>query len=154
MEIPLPFFLAGFKQSHQRVSLAKNQTDRKQMFIALFEALNWIVSIDDRLRRNEPKWQDQFGNSGEIVRAIRLGRNRVHHQWADIFFYSRQGLMLPVQIPSPLFDYVWIEAKQLPPVAKKFEDREGKALYQQLLENQPVRHSLLQMEGLFDKAIS
>lgn len=152
MQISLPELLDGFKQSHQRFQVAKNNIDEKQMFITLFEALNWVVSIDDRLRDRNSNWQDQFGKQGETVKAIRFARNRVHHQWAYIL-HIRDGVTLPVRLPTPLFDWVWIAATQLPAVAKRYEDPKGEKLYRQLLENKPVRFSLLEMENLFDKVI-
>ncbi len=152
MEISLPDLLVGFKQAHQRFQVAKNEEDNRQMFITLFEALNWTTTIDDRLSVRNRNWQDQFGTDGDIVRAIRFARNRVHHQWADIL-YMRPGVTIPVQIPTPLFDWVWIEATKLPPADKRFPDPLGEKLYKKFLENKPARHLLLEMESLFDQAI-
>jgi len=153
MQIALPDLLEGFKQAHQRFRVAKNDDDSRQMFFTLFESLNWIASIDDRLRDKNPSWQDQFGKKGQIIRALRFVRDRVHHQWADAV-YIRPGVSVPVEIPTRLSDWVWIEASQLPvPLEEHFRNPHGKKLYQQLLEDRAVRYSLSEAEAVFEKVI-
>jgi hypothetical protein len=50
---------------------------------ALFESLNWAVSLDDRLRRDDDnEWATRVDGGG-VVRGIRYARNCVHHDWAS-----------------------------------------------------------------------
>jgi hypothetical protein len=50
---------------------------------AVFEALNWSVTLDERLR-HELDGSDWIADlkAGGVVRALRYARNCVHHNWA------------------------------------------------------------------------
>ena len=60
-----------------------------ERYFALFEALNWAVSLDDRLSRDWPfaeiiygkYWCDDFAGGG-LIRGLRHARNAVHHDWS------------------------------------------------------------------------
>lgn len=60
-----------------------------ERYFALFEALNWAVSLDDRLSRDWPfaeivygkYWCEDF-TSGGLIRGLRHARNAVHHDWS------------------------------------------------------------------------
>lgn len=50
---------------------------------AVFEALSWSVTLDERLRHDLDgrDWTADFKGGG-VVRALRYARNCVHHDWA------------------------------------------------------------------------
>jgi hypothetical protein len=50
---------------------------------AVFEALNWSVTLDERIR-HESKGEDwTVGiDGGSVIRALRYARNSVHHDWS------------------------------------------------------------------------
>ena len=60
-----------------------------ERYFALFEALNWAVSLDDRLTIDWPfeeiahgrYWCDEFRGGG-LIRGLRFARNSVHHDWS------------------------------------------------------------------------
>lgn len=60
-----------------------------ERYFALFEALNWVVSLDDRLTTDWPfdkithgtYWCDEF-SGGALIRGLRFARNSVHHDWS------------------------------------------------------------------------
>ena len=60
-----------------------------ERYFALFEALNWAVSLDDRLVIDWPfeeiehgkYWCDEFRGGG-LIRGLRFVRNSVHHDWS------------------------------------------------------------------------
>jgi hypothetical protein len=72
---------------------SENDLDEKllayERYLALFEALNWGVSLDDRLTRDWPfeeiafgrYWCDEFAGGG-LIRGFRCARNSVHHDWS------------------------------------------------------------------------
>lgn len=72
---------------------SKNDLDEEllayERYLALFEALNWGVSLDDRLTRDWPfeeitfgrYWCDEFAGGG-LIRGFRCARNSVHHDWS------------------------------------------------------------------------
>ena len=50
---------------------------------ALFESLNWAVTLDYRLRHDDnDAWATRV-DGGDVVRGIRYARNCVHHDWAS-----------------------------------------------------------------------
>lgn len=60
-----------------------------ERYFALFEALNWAVSLDDRLSRDWPFEEISFGKywcddfvGGGLIRGLRHARNAVHHDWS------------------------------------------------------------------------
>ncbi|SRR5260221_13238953 len=151
MEISLNDLLEGFRQSYDRTKDAKNTRDGRAVFLALFETLNWIVSIDDRLRIEQGNnWFRQVGPQGQVVRALRYARSRVHHNWADII-YMTEGATIPVEIPFGFHEWRWKTVQNLPAESNSWiaRNRTIRHLYQQLLEDQPVRDSLRQIDELF-----
>lgn len=107
--VPVYLLIDGFEQSCDRFYLAMKSTSRDATFIPLFEALNWAVSIDERLQKawsaaptNPAKfWSDGFAH-GDTVKGVRFARNRVHHQWADALWLSLDSARLPSRNPRPI----------------------------------------------------
>lgn len=103
MEISTDELVLGFEQAYERIKDAKNQKEKLEVFLALFETLNWIVTIDYKLQEKEKEWYKKFGKDGEVVKALRYARNRVHHQWADITLMT-SGMSIPVSLPAPFHE--------------------------------------------------
>lgn len=155
MEISIDFLLSGFKEAYKRTRDTKNEKDPEKLFHCLFETLNWIVAIDDRLRsdKHDDSWFDQYrinGDEGNFIRALRFARNRVHHQWADIVFNTPGG-QLPMQLPAALHEWRWEKLSNLPPALPHFADYEGKLLYLLLLEDQPARMALQKVASVLEQ---
>ncbi|MGI8420404.1 MAG: hypothetical protein ACR2LN_07245 [Candidatus Levyibacteriota bacterium] len=126
MEIPLEYLLRGFINAYTRTKDAKNQIEPKELFTCLFETLNWVVAIDDRLKRdrNDNIWYTQYRADGDVLRAVRFARNRVHHQWADIV-YNTPGAVLPMELPAGLHEWNSKRLQDLPPALPRFSDPSG-----------------------------
>jgi hypothetical protein len=141
----------GYRRAHARFTDTKDQRERKERFVPLFETLNWVVAIMD----SEPKfWRD------EIVVALRFARNSVHHQLADA--------LEPRDVPFPqvatnqvggsriigppvVLDWFWIPADQLPKPPLRFINRGyrvGRKAYEDRLEGEPVAHALAHLDML------
>lgn len=78
--------LRHFERPELEPSVYEDQVSPSGVYIALFEALNWAVSLDDRLANDWPDnvgraWQGEVENGGAI-RGLRYARNCVHHDWA------------------------------------------------------------------------
>jgi hypothetical protein len=63
-----------------------------ERYLALFEALNRGVRLDDRLTRDWPFEEISFGEyrcdefaGGDLIRGLRYARNAVHHDWSPAF---------------------------------------------------------------------
>jgi hypothetical protein len=117
----------GFGDAYSRLisSATETQTDSRPAFIPLFEVLNWTVTIDFRLQqdRADPEWWKQVPD-GVLARAVRLARNRVHHQWANAIggpIASRHPESVPrltafsLRPPHPYRQAAWRWRKELPP---------------------------------------
>lgn len=107
-------------------------------YVALFESLNWAVTVDERLWQEwhgviaEPKaWYREI-EYGEAMRGIRFARNRVHHQWSAA-----------IELPAAAQDrtllrahaFSWTWAWPLPPGRP---DSEGERIYEKQLAGEPV----------------
>lgn len=142
--------IKGYHQSYQRYKVAKNQSDPEELFFSLFETLNWAVSVDEKLKKEKTNWQHSFGKKGEIMRAIRYVRNRVHHQWADAMFKS-SGAAFPLELPFALMEWNWKKLEDLPPIEPLFKDEKGKQMYKEYLEGEPIRFSLGKLDNFFSQ---
>ena len=106
--------LAGFEEAAQRCYVASKETNSDAAFRPLFEALNWSVSLDDRLQAaweasptNPAKWWSDGFIHGDDVKGVRYARNRVHHRWADALFLSHSGFALPMRFPLAFREWRW-----------------------------------------------
>lgn len=64
----------GYVLAVRRLRDGVNRSHANDIYIALFEATNWLDSLGER---------DAGLNSREEVQAIKFIRNRTHHQWAS-----------------------------------------------------------------------
>jgi hypothetical protein len=111
--VTLKSLVGGFEQAAQRFYVASKGTDSDVAFRPLFEALNWSVSVDERLqevweagRTNPAKWWSDGFIHGDDVKGVRYARNRVHHQWADALF-SSSGFAFPMTFPLVFLEWRW-----------------------------------------------
>jgi hypothetical protein len=128
--------------------------DPERTFIPLFETLNWLVAIADRLNKEEHTFNPQ---SEALLRGIRHARGRVHHQWAEAFELRDDVRFNPVWLglattpsgpthlmydpPETFTDWCWRAATELPPGDHERDDR-WKEVYTEYLAGQPVRRAL------------
>jgi len=149
--------LIGYTDAAARFDeAAKKMRDPQATFIAAFEALNWAVALDDRVRRQwKPdgqllswKWRERVGHGAEIMGGVRFVRNSVHHQWADAFRVDNAGRMYPKTYPVAYFEWVWRPADELPvPDQKPWKEDED--VYRLHMEGRPVRAALNVLNGAF-----
>jgi hypothetical protein len=140
----LDTLLRGYRQAHERWKTGPRLSlDAEEAFMGIFEALNWAVVVDDRLRQVSPtgkRWPTSHAN-GAIVAGFRYARNTVHHDWSDALCVE-QGAVLPAVLPMPLFEWCW---EQTLPAA----NARGAAEYAQHLAGKPARFTLEQLDALF-----
>ena len=121
----------------------------RETFIPLFEALDFAASLIERIPDSELTRR---------MRAVRYVRNRVHHQWA----LALRGRDVPqpgvlragggsrLMPPTVVFDWFWKPLNELPPPGKKWPDWKGRAAYVDLLEGEPARLALEEIERTFE----
>lgn len=147
--LPFSAMTTGFHQALRRFNAASTGSDPVASAIPLFEALNWAVALDERVRKdwapdgvdNQPGWDwpARLTNESdaEAVRGIRFVRNRVHHQWADAIRLAQGGSRYPPQASQ----WVWVRANELPPPDDGHRER-GRKGYECLLENHAADFTL------------
>jgi hypothetical protein len=142
--------LGGYEQAVGRFDQICRMRDSRQVFLPLFEALNWAVALDDQARDHyapEGKplgwaWRSRVAG-GEFVSAVRCARNRVHHQWADALTLS-EGFSAPLMAPIVAHEWRWRRLADLPPSDPPKGRAAAKALeaesaYERLLADHPAR---------------
>jgi len=141
----------GFRRAHARFTETKDQRERKERFVPLFETLNWVVAIMD----TEPKFKRDA-----VVVALRFARNSVHHQLADAL--EPRDVPFPAVVtnrpggsrivpPAVVLDWFWVPVDQLPVPPPSFMNegyRKGKQAYKDRLEDEPVSHALAHLDVL------
>ena len=136
--ISIETLFGGLDGALERLLIARNRQNVGEIFVAVFEVLNWVYSIDDRLRKDRgERWYKKVRN-GSIVRAVRFARNRVQHQWADAFIRTG-GAEFPIQFPSAFHEWRWKERAELPTPPPTMPDKQGASAYDSGLAGQSVR---------------
>lgn len=147
--VPFSAMATGFHQAVERFKAASPESDPVAATTPLFEALNWAVALDERVRKDwapdgvdsQPGWNWPVRltseNDAEAVRGIRFVRNRVHHQWADAIRLAQGGSRYPPQV----FQWVWVQANELPAPDDGHHER-GREGYERILENRPADFTL------------
>jgi hypothetical protein len=140
----------GYALSIERFERASKERSSTPSFIALFEALNWAVALDDRARKHwtpEGKplgfgWRERVRNA-DVMGGVRFARNSVHHQWSEALSRDESGLTFPVTFPMVFFEWRWRAASELPePERPDKHHAENEAIYREKLEGQPARLTL------------
>lgn len=128
--------------------------DPERTFIPLFETLNWLVAILDRLRDEGRAYGEQ---AEALLSGIRYARGRVHHQWAEAFELRADVRFDPVWLgvastpsglvnalydpPETFTDWCWRDGAELPPADHPRYER-GLDAYTEHLAGQPVRRAI------------
>lgn len=113
----------GLRQAIERLEHAASRPDNPtETYLPLFEALNWIVALDDRIGAIWRPDGKKLGNDwrrkvqhGDIVVGLDWVRNVVHHQWADALQLDPVGHglypsdeLFPDEDLLPKHDHAWV----------------------------------------------
>jgi hypothetical protein len=155
--VPFGAMVFGFRLAVQRFKEAGRAPDPVGAVIPLFEALNWAVALDERLRkdwipdgkRKPPGWEwptRLTNNEGhaEMVRAIRFIRDRVHHQWADAVLPGKAESRYPPRDT----EWVWAAAIDLPEADPGYDRHRGS--YERLLEGRTAEYALVILAEIYE----
>jgi hypothetical protein len=137
--VTVNMLLAGYAYAIHRLEAATG--DPRASFRAVFEALNWATSIDDRIRQHwvpegQPldwEWRKRVSGA-EVMPGVRFARNRVHHHWADAIYLDGAR-------------WRW---RALGHRGAGADDR-GSDVYVEQLEDQPVELALLRLGLAFER---
>jgi hypothetical protein len=121
-----------------------------ERFLALFEALNWGVSLDDRLTNDWPfgqitfgdYWCDEFAGGG-LIRGFRYARNAVHHDWSPALDIDPTAVILQQWVD--LLSLCWVSEIGSDPA-----ESPGKAAYGEYLGGRVVGDTLIEIGQIFE----
>jgi hypothetical protein len=117
-------------------------------YLALFEALNWTFTLDDRLRRefDSAEWHRSFVGGG-LIPAFRYARNCVHHDWAQAFeLDSSEEVVAPYVVVLGL---EWNDELRC-----DRPNRFGEAAFAEHLSSRCVGDTLFEVAEVFEEAVA
>jgi hypothetical protein len=138
--------IRGYDQAHARYVAASEGNGMETPYYALFEALNWAVAIEDVIRevwwpegqQLDWGWRERVPGA-EIMPAVRLVRNLVHHHWARApkieFVRGRRG-------------WTWPDADLLPPPTTP-SDRKALPVYTDRMAGEKVADTLHSIAAMY-----
>lgn len=136
-------FTRGGLSGETLMDLDEDDDLDRQVFViewsnAVFEALNWSVTLDERLR-HDSKGQDWTVGieGGSVIRALRFARNSVHHDWSAALDLG----LAPGEFLAPhstVFDITWVGE-----LTAERPDRRGASAYAEALAGRNVGETLL-----------
>lgn len=157
--VTMAMLLRGYADAYARFKeAARDDSDvASATFAPLFEALNWAVALDDRIRKHwAPEgqalgfaWRERVPAAG-AMRGVRWARNAVHHQWADALEVVRADQAPMRRYPARPHEWLWREADHLPRPSKGREDAEGEAAYRRILAGHTCEDTLAILGEAFD----
>jgi hypothetical protein len=134
--------VSGYRAAVARFTAAVDRHDPpEETYLPLFEALNWAVSLDDRLKHPDV----------EVAGGLRWARNLAHHQRAEAL--EPRDVPVPRTIraaghsqvisPAVVLDWFWRPVERLPePDKKSPHEPEQREAYTAQLAEQRAREPL------------
>jgi hypothetical protein len=124
-----------------------------ERYLALFEALNWAVSLDERLAKEWPfeeiefgeYWHDDFAGGG-LIRGLRYARNGVHHDWSLALDLDPTEILFQQRVE--LLWLAWVEDLQ-----SGRPDPDGKRAYDEYLAGRSVGDTLIEIGDVFGAGV-
>jgi hypothetical protein len=125
-----------------------------ERYLALFEALNWGVSLDDLLTKDWPfdeiqfgkYWCDDFAGAG-LIRGLRYARNAVHHDWSLALDVNPLEVLFQQRI-----ELLWLCWE--PELKSERPNPQGEQAYRENLAGRVVGDTLLEIGALFGAGTS
>jgi hypothetical protein len=134
---------------------ASRENQKGVALMHLSHAVFWTRALDERFEKDLASGYDTFRKShklGPIIRGIRYARNRVVHQFPELFYVTDGSAAFPLEMPAMFFEYRWRPRASLPAPDPNYPDHDGASAYEQHLENHPVRHALRAADHFFMEA--
>jgi hypothetical protein len=146
--IGLETLLRGYQQAYQRwMTGPRIDPEPEAAFFAIFEALNWAVAVDNRLKTTfRGRWPGTDDERG-YRSGFRYARNAVHHDWARALWVDHRGVYPPTPLPAPFFEWCWAPAL-------RSTRSSGRTQYLSHLSGKPVRFTLEALESLYVEAVA
>ncbi len=148
----------GFPAACERLDTTGSTANVPDAFVALAEVLWWAVSLDEGYQAQDGSNYAVRRDSdpdGSLWHGARFARNRAGHQRL-IMVRRRPGaelgsLVLGVSRLGTVTELVWRPGAELPTDPRR-PDHEGRKVYEQALQERPVRETIDALRRWFDKA--
>lgn len=144
--------LRGYEAACGRFGYAVTGQDPVAAYVPLFEALNWAVALDDRIKDiwapdGMPlgwEWRKRAGGGAELFAGVRYARNSIHHHWADALRLDTDGRAYPKRYPIRYFEWLWRDAADIPAPSHRF----GREVYASDLAGRPAEITLVTLSDV------
>jgi hypothetical protein len=152
MQATLKILLDGYRAACGRFDAARKEFDEVAGFRAIFEALEWAVSIDGVIgHRWAPEgqplgrdWRERVPGA-EAMDGLRFARTRVYHHWAAALEISRADAWYQPRE----FEFRWKRIEELPPAEGKRANEHGAEQYRRLMATRSADVVLSIMDEAF-----
>jgi hypothetical protein len=157
MQATMKVLLDGYRAACARFDSARKELDEVGAFRAMFEALEWAVSIDEVIAHRwapdgEPalgwEWRKRIP-AAEFIKGLRWVRNRVHHHWLAALEINWAEAWYP---PREL-EFQWKPLDELPPAKGKSSDERGAQQYRVLLAGHSADAGLSIIDEVFEEVV-
>jgi hypothetical protein len=158
--VTVAMLLRGYARAFARFQVAAEDDEDvlSATFAPLFEALNWAVVLEDRIRLIwAPEgtslgwaWRERI-RGAEAMGGIRWVRNVVHHQWVDALTVVDANTAGFRRYPVRDHEWVWRDVSALPLADVKKKDPSGESMYHRLLEGHTAEFTLTVLGEAFDE---
>jgi hypothetical protein len=154
----LPLAERGFRAACERLHTTGPAANVPDAFVALAEVLWWAISLDEGYQARDGASYTRrrdTDSDGRLWHGVRFARNRAGHQ--RLVMVRRRpgaelgGLVLGVSRLGTVTELVWRPAVELP-TDPRHPDHEGRRMYEQALQERPVRETIEALHRWFDKA--
>ena len=157
MQATMKVLLDGYGAACHRFDAARKELDEVAGFRAIFEALEWAVSIDEVIgHRWAPEdkplswdWRERVPGA-ESMDGLRFARNRVHHHWAAALEISRADSWYPPRE----FEFRWKRIEELPPAEGRPSSEHGAEQYRRLMAGRSADVVLSIMDEAFHEVLT
>jgi hypothetical protein len=156
------FFLEEVEAFHRTAA----QIDTVEALKPVAHAVLWAWTLDDVLTResrdqlpSSPKGHTPYEvareatEDGRCMRGVRYLRNRLAHQFVDVLD-TRGGAALPMRLPAPLHEFIWLPVTELPPADVYRGQSDLRDVYAAELASQPVRFTFDRLTSFFSWAVN
>jgi hypothetical protein len=145
--------LRGYGSACERFGTAATGEDPVAAYVPLFEALNWAVALDDRIKDTwmpdgeslGRKWRERAGHGAEFLAGVRYARNSIHHHWADALRLDTGGRAYPRRYPLRYFEWLWRDVDEIPTPSSPY----GRDVYESELAGRPAKATLMTLREAF-----
>jgi hypothetical protein len=154
----LPLTERGFRAACERLHTTGPGANVAEAFVTLAEVLWWAVSLDEGYQARDGAsytTRRDTDPDGRLWHGVRFARNRAGHQRL-VMVRRRPGaelgsLVLGVSRLGTATELVWRPSAELP-TDPRHPDHEGRRVYEQALQERPVRETIDALRRWFDKA--